>query len=133
MKLKLKENPRDWQKFSTVMLVVIGLITTMAWRRGWISETVWALLLTLAIVAIVCAWIYPRPFRGFYRVGMTVSFYIGQVMGKVLLTLMFVLAVTPLGLLLRLFGKDLLSLRRNRTATSYWQKCRATDRFDRQF
>ena len=133
MKPRLKENPRDWQKFSTVTLLVLGLVTTAAWRRGWVSEAAWAGLLTAAGAAIVCAWIYPRPFRGFYRVGMTLSFYVGQVMGKVLLTLIFLLAVTPLGILLRLSGKDLLKLRRKRDATSYWQDCRPRGPFDRQF
>jgi hypothetical protein len=63
---------------------------------------------------------------------MTVSFHIGQVMGRILLTVLFVIVVTPMGLLLRLFGKDLLQLKR-RPTTSYWRAAKNANQFDRMF
>ena len=41
--------------------------------------------------------------------------------------------VTPLGLVLRVMGKDLLKLKRNPAATTYWQLARTSEQFDRQF
>jgi len=45
----------------------------------------------------------------------------------------FWLVLTPMGLLLRLWGKDLLTLRRRTTSTTYWRSARISDQFDRQF
>lgn len=87
----------------------------------------------LAVAVLITACIRPDWFRGFYRGGMTVSFHIGQVIGKVLLTLFFFLLVTPLGLLLRLSGKDLLSLKKSPRAQTYWHEHRSSREFDRMF
>ena len=64
---------------------------------------------------------------------MTVSFYIGQIVSRVLLTVLFLLVVTPLGLLLRLFGKDLLHLKRKPASESYWQPVNRPQNLNRQF
>ena len=87
----------------------------------------------IAMVLAVCACvIQPRWFRGFYRVGMTANFRVGQALGWVWLTLFFLVVLTPLGLLLRAFGKDLLSMKRRKTDT-YWRAARPPGGFDRQF
>ena len=133
MKLKLKENPNEWRKFAAVMAGALAVLAWLLQARGilpreWLVGG-WAVL----AAAVVLSLLAPRWFRGFYRVGMTVSFHIGQAMGKVLLTLFFLLVLTPLGLLLRLFGQDLLKLKRNRTATTYWQPTKTNREFDRLF
>ena len=64
---------------------------------------------------------------------MRFSFQIGQVMGKVLLTVFFFALVTPMGLLLRLLGKDLLRLKRKPDQATYWQKAKGSREFDRMF
>ncbi len=54
-------------------------------------------------------------------------------MGKVLLSLFFFIVVTPMGLLLRLLGKDLLQLKRTAETKTYWQKAKNNRDFDRMF
>ena len=126
MQPKLKENPREWLKFTAVMALFFSVLSFMLFRRAFPY-----VMGTAAFALIVCA-IRPRLFRGFYRGGMTASFHIGQMMGRVLLTVFLVIVVTPLGLLLRLAGKDLLQLKRPR-ATSYWRTAKTANQFDRMF
>ncbi len=64
---------------------------------------------------------------------MTASFHVGQVLGRVLLMVVFLGLVTPLGWALRLAGKDLLGLRRSPGATTYWRPAKRTSPFDRMF
>ncbi|HTD84975.1 MAG TPA: SxtJ family membrane protein, partial [Candidatus Binatia bacterium] len=106
MRLKLKEKPREWLKFTAVMALMMTVLSFLAYRRAF------PFVLGFALLALIVCAIRPRWFRGFYRAGMTVSFHIGQVIGRVLLTVFFLVVVTPLGLLLRIFGKDLLQLKR---------------------
>jgi hypothetical protein len=131
--LRLKENPIEWIKFTAVMGFVLNVILWMLWWHGQLSLIPPVCAAVLAATALVTASIRPAWFRGFYRGGMTVSFQIGQVIGKILLTLMFFLLVTPLGLLLRLFGKDLLSIRKDPHAETYWQDHKSSCEFDRMF
>lgn len=133
MKPKLKENPKDWLKFTVVCCVVCMLIARALERRGMLRHESALVVFAVALAALVLCIVRPVLFRGFYRAGMMVSFYIGQVVSKVLLIVLFLLVVTPLGLLLRLFGKDLLHLKRKASNQSYWQSASRAQNLDRQF
>ena len=127
MQLKLKENPREWLKFTAVMAVMVSALSFLLYRPAL------PLALGASLVAVLVCAARPRWFRGFYRAGMTVSFHIGQVIGRIMLTLLFLLVVTPMGLLLRLFGKDLLQLKRPAGASTYWRQAKTANQFDRMF
>jgi len=127
MRLKLKENPREWLKFTAVMALLVSVLSFLLYRPAF------PFVLGIAVLALIVCAVRPRWFRGFYRGGMTVSFHIGQVIGRILLTVFFLVIVTPLGLLLRLSGKDLLQLKRPTGANSYWRVAKTGNQFDRMF
>jgi len=131
--LRFKENPREWQKFVAVMGVVANLLTWLPWWRGQLPLAVPVVVAILALLALMTALIRPQWFRGFYRGGMKVSFSIGQVIGKVMLTLFFFVVVTPMGLLLRLLGKDLLQIKRRGDDKTWWRPAKNSREFDRMF
>ena len=133
MSLKLKEDPKEWMKFTAALAVAAGALTVLLWKRQIVSRTVLTLVLLLASVALSIGLVRPKWFRRVYRVGMTVSFQIGQGVGKIVLAIFFWLELTPIGLLLRLWGKDLLSIKRRTATSTYWQPARSSDQFDRQF
>jgi len=133
MKPKLSESPQEWQKFVLVLVVLLAAVGVWLRMRAAVHPPALSgLLLLLALVLFAC-WRRPRWFRGIYRVGMTISFHIGQVMGRILLGVFFLVAVCPMGLLLRLMGKDLLKLKRNPAASTYWHPARTKEQFDRMF
>ena len=133
MRLKLKEDPREWRK--TVLLTVPGLaivFTLLHWRRI-LPLPVWiAALIALAVVALT-ACLRPRWFRGYYRFSQRLGFLLSQCVGHVILMFFFLLVMTPLGLVLRLLGKDLLKLKRAGKTVSYWIPARETSPLDRLF
>jgi len=132
VKLKLKEEPKEWLKFTAVMAALAVLLSVLLCRRKVIGvEALSGIAIAVVLALCVCA-LRPRWFRGFYRAGMTASFRVGQALGWVWLTLLFLLVLTPLGLLLRAFGKDLLAMKR-READTYWRPARPPGGFDRQF
>jgi|ERR671922_1220376 uncharacterized membrane protein len=133
MRLKLKEDPGEWMKFTVVAAVAAGALGVLLWHRQVISETWLRMVLVLLGGALAGCLVRPRWYRPLYRAGMTISFHVGQVMGQVLLAAVFLLVLTPTGLLLRLLGKDLLKMKRNTAASSYWHAARLSDRFDRLF
>lgn len=132
MQLRLKESPKEWLKFTAVVAVLaVGLASLLYRRQDLPAAALKSVLGTALATVVVCA-LRPRWFRGFYRCGMTASFHVGQLLGRVMLTLFFLFLLTPLGLLLRLLGKDLLQLKRRR-ADSYWQAAREWGPLDRMF
>lgn len=133
MQPKLKENPREWKKFALVLAAMLGLLTWLAAHRGKLSREAWIPAGVCILLIPALAFIRPRWFRPIYRGVMTVSFHIGQVMGKIMLTVFFLLVLTPLGLLLRLLRKDLLALKKKPDATTYWHPAEPASRLDQMF
>lgn len=130
---RFKEDPREWRKFALAGGVFFSLTLWLVWWRwGWFVDWVWGLQAGLVVLVLV-GWWMPRGVRPVYRGALTLSHYSGQIMGRVLLGLMFGLLVLPLGLLMRMLGKDLLHLRRDRKAASYWHRARSKGSLDRMY
>lgn len=133
MKPRLKEDPREWRKFGLTLTAPLTVLTLLlCWRRTlpW-SATPWAAVVIAAVA--LAAVVRPRWFRWPYRGGTTVGFYVGQGVGRVALLIVYVFGLVPMGLLLRLLGKDLLGLRRWPEAPTYWRPARPSGPLDRMF
>ena len=133
MHLKLKEDPKEWMKFTAAVSVASGLVVVSLGLRGMIGVSTLRIALVFAATALMVCLARPHWFRPFYRAGMTFSFHLGQVMGRGLLTIFFIVVLLPAGLLMRLLGMDLLKLKRDRSAPTYWHPARTPGRLDRLF
>ena len=115
----LDPSVRALRRFGLVVggvLLAIGGV--LLWRRGggplaWGLGGAGALLVVLGVAVPVAL----RPVR---TVWMAVAFALGFVMTRVLLTVVFALTVVPIGLALRVLGKDPLHRRPDPEAATYW-------------
>ena len=133
MKVKLKEDPKEWRK--TTLLTALGVVilsTLLRWRRI-LPGNYWAIALGSMGVVAITAWFWPRWYRGFYRVSTRVGFYSSLAVARVILAILFVVLLTPWSLVMRLAGKDPLHLKRVRGSASYWHPAKETSPLDRQF
>ena len=133
MKLNFKEDPKEWRK--SALLTTLGLAilsSVLRWRRHLPVNFGCAMLALLGLVAI-CAVLQPRWFRGWYRLSLRLGFYSSQFIGRCALAVFFVFILTPLGLVLRLMGKDPLQLKRPHNAATYWHQARDGNPLDRLF
>jgi hypothetical protein len=133
MKVKLKEDPKEWRK--TTLLTALGVVilsTLLRWRRV-LPSSYWAAALALMGVIAITAWFWPRWYRGFYRMSTRVGFYSSQAIARVILAILFIFLLTPLSLILRLAGKDPLQLKRLPGSATYWHAAKETSPLDRLF
>lgn len=131
---QLKTGRRELRKFGLVVggvFVAIGLL--FLWRHP--SRTpyfAWpgGVLMGLGVIL-------PQALKWVYIVWMSLAFVLGFVMAHVILTLLFFLVITPMGLVARLTGKDFLSLKLDRDAKTYWlprtEKVKKASDYERQF
>lgn len=75
--------------------------------------------LTGAGIWLVAALIYPRALAPLYKAWMALGHVLGWINARIILGFVFFFVVMPIGLVMRLFGKDFLRMRRNRSG-SYW-------------
>lgn len=100
--------------------VCLGIALWTAWRGRTTLATVLAIVGAVLIVAGAAApSLLALPSRWWYRL----AHALGWVNTRVLLTLMFLLIVIPVGLLLRLIGREPLA--RRRKAFPGWQEAPA--------
>jgi hypothetical protein len=113
------EGPSDRSFGWTVggILAALGLLKALVFS-GW-TPLAWALLLVgsgLVAVAFLRASLLAPLNRAWLRLGL----FLFRIVNPVVMLLIYATTVVPIGLALRLAGKDLLRLRRDPGATSYW-------------
>lgn len=104
----------------TVGLVCITLALFIVWRRGWSPSVGASVLSGVGAVLVLLGVAAPAVLRPVYRVWMGLALVLGFVMTRVILTLVFFLVVTPIGLGFRLLRRDLLHRRPDPNLPTYW-------------
>lgn len=103
--------------FGLVFFVVFTLITI--WPVLFSHSLRWwtaPIALGFLVVSFVAPQILAPLNKAWTRLGMLMH----RVVNPLIMGLLFYVAITPMGLLMRLFGKDLLRLKRDPQASSYW-------------
>ena len=133
MKLKLKEDPKEWRKSALLTALGVALLSSLLRWRKHLPEKFWLEILAVLAVIAIAAIFKPRWFRGWYRLSLRLGFYSSQFIGRSVLGIFFIFIITPLGFLLRLTGKDSLQLKRPHNAETYWHQAKDCGPLDRLF
>lgn len=100
-----------------VFAAVCAIVGGLALWRGNAQGAYW---LGGAGVFLLLALFWTAPLRPLNFLWFRLSLVLYHVVNPLVLGAMFYLAILPMGLLLRLFGKDLLRLKLQRDAATYW-------------
>ncbi len=110
---------RELQWFGLIVLVVFGMLGSMAlWRFDALgaAQVLWSLGAGIALGFYAL-----RPLRRpIYGLWMRLTTPIGWAISNLVLAIIFYGLITPLGLVMRLFGRDKLERRFEPAAESYW-------------
>lgn len=123
------------RQFGAILaLVAIGSGITQFLRHG--RPVLGGTLLGIGLVAALLSLWRPTALRIVFTTAMVCAFPIGFVVSQILLALMFWLVFLPIGICLKLAGRDPLALKRPTTNRSFWEpKTTPTDlrRYLRQY
>ena len=133
MKLKLKEDPKEWRKNAWLTALGMTLLSTLLCWRRILPVAAWFVVLALLAGVALSAGLRPRWFRGYYRFSTRLGFGVAKIVGHAVLGIFFFLILTPLGLLLRLLGKDLLQVKRPGNTATYWSAKKESSSLERLF
>ena len=127
---------RDLRQFGTIwlpaFLVLVAVLTFF-----YVESTVGAVAAAaLAFAASVTGYLRPRAIRPVFIGLMGLTFPIGWVVSHAVFLVVFYLVVTPIGLAMRVAGRDPLERRIDRKAPTYWHPYKqetSRERYLRQF
>ena len=117
-----KKNPmeptsKDLRKFGIGLFVILGVIGGLLIWRERVTGPYFAGASGLSLI-LSLAW--PQALKPIYRVMMWIGHKLAWVNTYVILTLVFIVIFMPVGLFLRLIGKDLLNQKLEPDRESYW-------------
>jgi hypothetical protein len=95
-----------------IFFFVIGLYPLIS--SGTIR--IWSIILSLVFFIITV--INPNLFISLNKLWIKFGFLLGKIISPIVMALVFFIVVTPIGILLRIFKKDVMGLKRG--AISYW-------------
>lgn len=111
-----KENLKKFGRTMCLCLCAIGLVLFLkhkpAFKVWWFS----------GFLFLLSAQILPFVLKPIYKIWMGLAFCLGWINTRLILLFVFYLLVAPIGLLAKLFRKDLLDIKFNQDARSYWHK-----------
>ena len=132
-----KPAPQDLRSFGKILAIgfpiVAALLGASAWLRShaWPGWTLW--LGAVGFAAGLACMIVPRAARPLYLAWMMLGCCIGLLVANVVLAAIYFLIVTPIGLALRLAGRDPLRRTIEPGRASYWDEVQKSDDAERYF
>jgi len=114
---ELKTGIRELRNFGLLVgavLVALGLLFLL---RG---KARYPYFLAPGMLLLALGAVFPKGLRYAYVAWMCLAIVLGFIVSTVILTLFFILVITPIGLAARLLGKDFLRLKLDRRGSTYW-------------
>lgn len=124
----------ELRKFGVTVGIFLGLLGGLFLWRG---RNYFSYFFILSAAFLLLGLFMPIALKPIHKVWMGLVMRLGLLMTKVILSILFYLVVTPIGVLARLFGKDFLNSNFDKKADSYWIPKKAVkfekDSYEKQF
>ena len=113
----IKGEKSDLRKFGITVGIILMIIAGFLF---WKEKESFQILLTFGVTLCILGIAIPFILKPIYWVWMIFATILGWIMTRVILSLLFYMILTPIGLISRLFGKQFLELKWNKTDSTYW-------------
>ena len=140
VQLNWKPRKKELRQFGAIFLIGFVLIGAVKyfWPFSWLfskNETLGFWMMVIGVVVGGIGLTGSRVALPLYWAWLSIAYVMGNVMSRVIITLIYLLIFTPLRLLSSVFGRDKLWLTKPNT-DSYWQDIslpKEVDRYERQY
>ena len=113
----IKSEKSDLRKFGiTIGVILLVIAGFLFWKEKESFQIFLAIGITLFITAITI----PFILKPVYWIWMIFATILGWIMTRIILSILFYVILTPIGLISRLFGKQFVELRWDKSNDSYW-------------
>ena len=130
----IKSEKSDIRNFGITLGIILLLISGfLFWKEKESYQIFSGIGITLSLIAIAI----PSVLKPVYWMWMIFGIILGWFMTRVILSLLFYIIITPIGLTLRLFGKQFLEVRWDKSKESHWNfrtnEHRQNENYEKQF
>lgn len=111
-----KSSERELGITFAAILSIIGFV------RLYQGHDWWATCLSAAVIFLFLAFFWVAPLRPINRLWYRFGLLMFHMVNPIIMGIIFFVTIFPIGLLMRILGKDQLKLKFNRGAETYWEK-----------
>ena len=115
LKKNIASSDRNFGIFFSIILFCLGLYS---YYKNWPS-TSWALFFTAALILFFISFFRAKILSPFNKAWLVLGKFLGKIISPLILGMIFLILLTPVAFVCRLFGRDILMLKPNKT-DSYW-------------
>lgn len=131
---KIKSGGKELREFG---LVVGGVFMALGALMLWRGRPLAPYFLVLGAVLVTLGLAAPKVLTPLQKAWMAFAVVMGFVMSKAVLFILFYGVVTPIGIIMKILGKDILDERIDKAARSYWKDLPREDKpkesYEKQF
>jgi len=113
---------KELRQFGLVMTIPLGILTVIFYLK---DNPGYLVLAVLALFFLAAGLLLPAILKPIRVVWLKFAEILGWVMNRVILTLTFIVIMTPVGIVLKLMRKDILKLSMQSDVDSYWEPVEA--------
>ncbi len=119
-------------------LLFLGILTVIgAYQYFWKGSPSWYYWIVVGVV-LAALRLIPPLFRRLYGLWLGFSVILGYFVSRIILVITYFVAVLPIGLMMRITGKDPMERKLDPQASTYWTKREqeedlSIERYERQF
>lgn len=120
LEINWQPSRRELRQFAGIWFPLACAVLCMFLYKGTKSWQWTAALASVGVILSVIAFIIPAVAQRLYVGWMIAAFPIGWTISHLLMGLIYYVLITPLGLLMRLFGRDSMGRKFQPERDSYW-------------
>ncbi len=125
-KIKLGSN----RSFGIVFFVFFLLISLWPLKNGG-NLNIW--LFSISIIFLILGVINSKLLKPLNFIWFKFGLLLGSIISPIVMSIIFFLVVTPTSILIKLFNKDILNLKKNKKKTYWIEKTLPKSQMDKQF
>ena len=113
----IKSTKKELREFGlTIGIILVILGSVVLWR----GKEIYPYLLGIGALFIILGFTLSQVLKPLQKIWMSFSIIMGFFVSRIILFILFFAVLTPIGLITRLLGKDILDQGIDRTRQSYW-------------
>lgn len=117
-----RQSPEEKSSERGLGITFAVVLSIIGFTRLYLGHAWWATWLTASAVFLFLAYFWVAPLRPLNNLWHRIGLLLFRVANPIVMGIVFFTTIFPIGVLMRLFGKDLLNLKLDRKAQTYWQK-----------
>jgi len=115
----IKSTKKELREFGLTIGIILVILGSIAL---WRNKDIYPYFLGIGITFIVLGLTFYKILLPLQKIWMGLSLVIGFFVSRIILSILYYLVITPIGLVMRLFKKDVIDQNINKNANSYWHE-----------